>query len=152
MLPQACKTPDQLDLKAAYVDSYLSPHSSEECPHGLPWGSCGWESTCQLRGHGLHPWPWKIPHATECRSPYSATTEPMYLGPVPCNGKGSCNGKTALYNWMVVPAHRNQRRRSTVRYQYSNKCHEQSHPLDGSPCSPQPEKAHRRQWRRSTAR
>ena len=43
---------------------------------GLPWWHSGSESACQFRGHGFNPWPRKIPHAAEQRSPYATTTEP----------------------------------------------------------------------------
>ena len=32
---------------------------------GLPWWSSDWESSCQFREHGFHPWSGKIPRAAE---------------------------------------------------------------------------------------
>ena len=52
---------------------------------GLPWWHSGSESACQFRGDGFNPWPRKIPHAAEQRSPYDTTTEPGF-----CNERGHC--------------------------------------------------------------
>ena len=93
MVTQACKTPDQLDLKAADVDFYLPPHSSEECPPGLPWGSRGWESTCQLRGHRLHSWCEKTPCALE-----ATATEATHLGPVLYTQRSQHSEKSVYHN------------------------------------------------------
>ena len=36
-----------------------------------------WESACQGRGHGFHPWAGKIPCAEEQLSPRATTREPV---------------------------------------------------------------------------
>lgn len=48
---------------------------------GLPCWSSGWESTCQCRGHELHPWDRKISHAVGQRSLRTATTQPGLWSP-----------------------------------------------------------------------
>ena len=56
--------------------------------HGFPWWRSGWESACQCRGHGLEPWPGKLPHAAEQLGPWATTTEPARLEPVLRNKRG----------------------------------------------------------------
>ena len=44
---------------------------------GLPWRPILYqESACQRRGHRLHPWSGKTPHAEGQRSPCATTAEP----------------------------------------------------------------------------
>ena len=48
---------------------------------GLPWWSSGWESTCQGRGRGFHPWSEKIPcgqgNQAHVRQPLSPPAESL---------------------------------------------------------------------------
>ena len=44
---------------------------------GLPWWYCGWEATCECRGHGFDPWLETIPRAAEQLSPCATSTKPM---------------------------------------------------------------------------
>ena len=66
---------------------------------GLLWCHSGWESVCQCRGHWFEPWSGKIPHAVEHLGPWTTTTEPARLEPVPHNKRG-CDSER--------PAHREE--------------------------------------------
>ena len=120
---------------------------------GLAWWHSRWESACQCRQHGFNPWSRKIPHAVDQLSPCPTTAEPTLYSlcattvevcmlegpraataqPVRCNywgprPQGPCSTT----------------RGPTVRSPQATR--------KSSPCSPQLEKAHARQWRLSAAK
>ena len=82
---------------------------------GLPWWCSGWESACQCRGHGLEPWPGKIPHAAEKLGPWATTTEPARLEPVLGNKRGRDSERPAHRDeeWPPLAATRESPRRET---------------------------------------
>ena len=63
---------------------FLKIHSLQR----LPWQLSGKEFTYQCKRYRFHPWPGKIPHATEQLSLCARTPEPKRFSPVsesPCS-------------------------------------------------------------------
>ena len=99
---------------------------------GLPCWFSGWESACQRRGQGFHPWSGTIPQAVEQLGPCATTTEPVLQRP------GGRRLKPTQPESMLC----NER----------SHCKEKLGPQpESSPHAPKPEKARALQWRPSTS-
>ena len=105
---------------------------------GLPW----WlrESICQCKRHEFDPWARKIPRAMEQLSPWATTTEPIYAL------ESGTRNYWAHVLWLLKPEHS---RACAPQQERPSQWAALPTQLDGSPCSPQPEKKVCTQQRRS---
>ena len=59
--------------------------TNNKCWRGLPLWYSGWESACQCRGRGIHPWSGKIPHGTRQLKPVPHSYWALSLEPASHN-------------------------------------------------------------------